>query len=61
MIYYNISIIILIVVFDLTILAMVWQVMKGPNKLSELKAAVCSFALIACGVVMTFTALSTIQ
>lgn len=61
MIYYNIAIIVMIALFNLTVLGLVWNIIKGPNRLTELEAAVSSFILIGCGVVMTFTAFSTLQ
>lgn len=59
MTYYNTAAIILVVLLDLIILNLVWRALKGPNRLTELSAAVVSFSLIAVGVVMTMLTLST--
>ena len=59
MTYYTLLIYVSLLIFDLLILNLVWRALKGPNRLTELSAAVVSFAFIAIAVVVTFTALTT--
>ena len=59
MTYYTLLIYVSLLLFDLLILNLVWRALKGPNRLTELSAAVVSFTFIAVAVVMTYTALST--
>ena len=59
MTYINIAIILLIVLFDLIVLKFVWIILTSRN-VTQLEAAVTSFALIACAVVMTFTSAVTV-
>ncbi len=59
MTYYTLLIYVSLVIFDLLILNLVWRALTGPTRLTELSAAVVSFAFIGVAVVITFTALTT--
>ena len=59
MTYINIAIIVTLVLFNLIMLKFVWIILKS-EKVNQLEAAVTSFVLIACAVVMTYTSMVTV-
>ena len=59
MTYFNIAIIITLVLFNLIMLKFVWIILKSEN-VSQLEAAVTSFVLIAAAVVMSYTSVVTV-
>ena len=59
MTYINIAIIIMIVFFDLIVLKFVWIILTSKN-VTQLEAAVTSFVLIGCAVVMSYTSAVTV-
>ena len=59
MTYFNIAIIVMIVFFDLIVLKFVWIILTSKN-VTQLEAAVTSFVLIGCAVVMSYTSAVTV-
>ena len=59
MTYINIAIIGTLVLFNLIMLKFVWIILKS-EKVNQLEAAVTSFVLIACAVIMTYTSVITV-
>ena len=59
MTYFNIAIIITLVLFDLLALKFVWIILSS-KRISQLEAAVTSFALIFATVGMTFTSINPV-
>ena len=59
MTYFNILIIVLLVLFNLLVLRLVWVILTSRN-VTQLEAAITSFALICAAVGMTWTSVATI-